>query len=171
MAKKMLSEEVIKDLEDFIANPVGIVLFAGPNGRGKSFAARYIYSRISRFKLPLRDWDQAWFINQTELNIMVTKEQAERGHSMGILTQAQKTQFLVLDDLGTRAPSVAFTDFLYGIADLRYEERETKGTIITTNLSSTKIREQFGDAFFSRMASGRNYIFEGPDRRFEELGF
>lgn len=171
MTKKLSSEEIILDMQNFVANPLGIVLFAGPNGRGKSYVARKIYERIATYKLPSRDWDEAWFLNYTELNMMVTKSHSEKGHSVDILLQAQRTRFLVLDDLGSRTPSSSFADFLYAVADFRYEERSKKATIITTNLSSNEIREKFGDAFFSRMVSGRNYVFQGPDRRFGELGF
>lgn len=171
MSKLLLSEEVIEDLGEFIQNPVGILLFVGENGRGKSYVAKYIYSKVAKYALPARDWDQAWFINQTEFQALWIKENNDFGHTGILLNQAQQCDFLVLDDLGTRTPSIPFMDFLYALADYRYENRDKKGTIITTNLSSDAMREKFGDAFFSRMASGRNYIFQGPDRRFANLGF
>lgn len=169
--KKLLSEQVIEDLKDYVLNPKGFVLFGGKNGRGKSYAAKEIYNQLTPYKLPAYDHDIAWFINQADLNILFSETNEIYGHAMSLLKQAYRSRLLVIDDLGTRVPSSAFMDFLYAIIDKRWNERECKATIITTNLDSGKIRKDFGDASFSRMASGRVYVFEGPDRRFEDVGF
>lgn len=169
--KKILSEEIIIDLQDYIQNPIGFVLINGENGRGKSFAAMHIYQKLTPYKLPARDYDLAWFINQADLNLRFNEANDLYGNSTNLLKQAYKTNFFVIDDLGTRTPSVAFADFLYAIIDYRWNARDEKGTMITTNLGSVEIRKKFGDAIFSRIASGRNYVATGPDRRFDELGF
>lgn len=167
-AKKLLSEQVIEDLKEYVIKPQGFLFFVGKNGRGKSFAAMNIYERVTPFKLPYHDHDIAWFINQADLNMMFSECD---GHTGSLMKQACRTKLLILDDLGTRTPSAAFMDFIYAVIDKRWNERDHKGTIITTNLDSGRIRKDFGDAIFSRMASGRNYVFEGADRRFEDHGF
>lgn len=169
--KKLLSEQVIEDLREYALNPRGFVLLHGLNGRGKSYAAMKVYERVTPYRLPAYDYDAAWFINQADLNLLYAEANEKYGHSMALLKQACATRLLVLDDLGTRTPSSAFMDFLYAVVDKRYNEREKKGTIITTNLDSVRIRKDFSDAIFSRIASGRNYVVEGEDRRFAELGF
>lgn len=169
--KKLLSEEIIVDLEEFIKFPKGFVLLVGKNGRGKSYSAMKVYEQLTPYKLPARDHDLAWFINQADLNMMFNEAYEIYGSAMNLLKQAYLTRLLVLDDLGTRVPSAAFMDFIYAIIDKRWNERETKGTIITTNLDSGRLRKDFGDAIFSRMASGRNYVVLGDDRRFKDLGF
>lgn len=167
----MTSEEVIIDLQDYAQNPQGFVLLVGKNGRGKTYAAMNIYNQNTPYRLPQRDHDKAWFTNQADLNIEFARLHEEQGHPMALLLQGYRTKLLVIDDLGTRAPSPAFMDFLYAVVDKRWNERETLGTIITTNLDSSRIRKDFGDAIFSRIASGRNYVVTGEDRRFTDLGF
>lgn len=172
MATKQLpSEEVIEDLKDYVKNPKGFVLLVGKNGRGKSYAAMKIYEQLTPYKLPYKDNDVAWFINQADLNLLFNEANDVYGNSMSLLKQAYLSKLLVIDDLGTRLPTPAFLDFLYAIIDKRWNEREVLATIITTNLSSERIRKDFGDAIFSRIASGQNYVVTGPDRRFQELGF
>lgn len=169
--KQLLSEEVIEDLKDYVKTPQGFVLLVGKNGRGKSYAAMKIYEQLTPYKLPQRDHDMAWFINQADLNLLFNEANEIYGHAMALLKQAYLSKLLVIDDLGTRPPSPAFMDFLYAILDKRWNERESLATIITTNLDSARIRKDFGDAIFSRIASGKNYVVTGPDRRFEDLGF
>jgi DNA replication protein DnaC len=77
----------------------------------------------------------------------------------------KKTKLLVIDDLGTKAPSPAFGDFLYSIIDYRWNRRDTLGTIITTNMTGKITRERFGDAIISRIASGIVIRFDDEDRR------
>ena len=168
---QLLSEQIIEDLKDFVLNPQGFILLVGKNGRGKSYAALKIYEQLTPYKLPARDHDLAWFINQADLNMLFNEANEIYGSAMSLLRQAYITKLLVIDDLGTRPPSPAFMDFLYAIVDRRWNERSTFATIITTNLDSARIRKDFGDAIFSRIASGRNYIVIGDDRRFTDLGF
>lgn len=169
--KTLLSEQVIEDLKYYIANPYGFVLLVGKNGRGKSYAAMSVYEKLTPYKLPSYGREYAWFINQADLNMQYSEAIEQYGHATYLLKEAYSTSLLVIDDLGTRTPSPAFGDFLYAVIDKRWNERDTKGTIVTTNLDSTRLRKDFGDAIFSRMASGQNYVVVGEDRRFGELGF
>lgn len=171
MTLQLLSEQVIEDLKDYVKNPQGFVLLVGKNGRGKSYAALRIYEQLTPYKLPYYDHDSAWFVNQADLNMMFSEANENYGSSMSLLKQGCRSKVLVIDDLGTRTPTPAFMDFLYAIIDRRWNNRLTLSTIITTNLSSERIRKEFGDAIFSRIASGKNYIVIGEDRRFTELGF
>lgn len=171
MTKKLLSEDVIIDLKDYIENPSGYVLLAGENGTGKSHVGLHVYTFQTPYVLPAFDIDLAWFINQAELNMVYSDANEKYGSAMGILKQACNTKFLVIDDLGTRNPSAPFMDFLYAIIDRRWNERKAKGTLITTNRGSMELRNNFGDAIFSRIASGRTYIVTGPDRRFNRIEF
>ncbi len=171
VTKTLLSEQLIEDLQDFILQPRGFILLVGKNGRGKSYAAMKVYEALSSYKLPDRDYDQAWFINQADLNMVFSEYIELYGNAMNLLRQVYKCKLFIIDDLGTRAPSPAFMDFLYAVIDKRWNERETLATIITTNLDSSRIRRDFGDAIFSRIASGKNYVVIGEDRRFTDLGF
>lgn len=151
--------EYMRHVKEFVANPVGLFLIAGTNGNGKSFTARAIYEN---FYDPLM-CKQFW--NQANLNMKFTQTHNEYGDTDYLLNEIIKAPLLVLDDIGTRKPSDAFMDFLYWIADQRYENRDTQGTIVTTNLNADAMTQVMGSAFTSRVASGRCVRHDGPDRR------
>ena len=155
--------EVLEALKQFCLRPTGFLLLSGKNGTGKSYAAMTIYNHQTPYRIPDRDDDAAIFINQSELNMEWSSRMKTPKY---LLNKYTKTKFLVLDDIGTRTPTEAFMDFLYAVADERYNRRDHLGTIITTNLTSIAIREKFGDAFFSRVASGIRFKLDGDDRRF-----
>jgi DNA replication protein DnaC len=159
------SEEDKKVMLKYIKNPKGFLLLAGTNGTGKSYAAQAIYNCCTPFKLPAYDHDEAIFINQSDLN---TDWQANFLEKSFNLSKYKKTKLLVVDDLGTRKPTEAFMDFLYAIIDYRWRLKNELGTIITTNFNEDSMRKVFGDAFFSRIASGIVKRWDGPDRRFNE---
>lgn len=156
------SEEDKKILYDFALNPKGFVLLVGKNGTGKSYAAEAIYNFNTRYRLPLFDADEGIFITQADLNMEWSHYQ---GDSLYITQRYKSTKVLVIDDLGTRKPSEAFMDFLYAVVDHRWRNRDVKGTIITTNRTSLEVRDLFGDAFLSRIASGIVKRWDHKDRR------
>lgn len=156
-----------EQMEKIIAyanNPKGFLLLAGANGTGKTFAAQAIYEMHSTFELPYYDMDEAFFINQADLNERWQRAKLDFG-SLELTERLKQTKLLVLDDLGTSPPSNAFSEFLYAIIDYRWNHRTTLGTIITTNMNGKITRERFGDAILSRIASGINLRFDGEDRR------
>jgi DNA replication protein DnaC len=152
-------EEFMNALKTFVANPRGYLILAGKNGNGKSFSARAIFEYFSG------EHGENLFWNMAKLYMFWQEEIRKFGEVGDLLRRILKAPLLVLDDLGTRKPSDAFMDFLYWIADQRYENRENCGTIITTNLTSQSMREMFGDAFVSRVSSGICVRNDRPDRR------
>jgi DNA replication protein DnaC len=156
--------EQMEKIMQFSRNPKGFLLLAGANGTGKSFVAEAIYEIHSTFKLPCYDLDEAFFINQADLNERWLHAKHENS-SLELLSRLKNTKLLVLDDLGTKTPSDTFGDFLYAIIDYRWNQRSTLGTIITTNMTGKITRERFGDAILSRIASGIQIRFDGEDRR------
>lgn len=151
--------EMMRAIGNFLKIPLGFFLIAGKNGNGKTFAAQAIYDY---FWNPLSD-NQFW--NQADLNMKWQKSMAEHKNAYYLLDKLVEAPLLVLDDIGTRKPSEPFMDFLYVVADKRYNSRDICGTIITTNLTSNEMRELFGDAFLSRVGSGVCLRHDGPDRR------
>lgn len=156
--------EQMEKILRFAKNPKGFLLLAGANGTGKSFVARAIYEAHARFKLPQYDMDEAFFINQADLNERWIHAKMEFS-SLELYARLKETKLLVLDDLGTKTPSEAFAEFLYGIIDHRWNLKDTLGTIITTNMNGKTTRDRFGDAILSRITSGVNIRFDGEDRR------
>lgn len=160
--------EQMAKIKAYAKNPKGFFLIAGDNGLGKSFIALAIYEIYARFKLPQYDMDEAFFINQSDLNQRWLHDKKE-GNDMELQLRLKQTKLLVIDDLGTRPPTDAFVDFLYSIIDYRWNNKNDLGTIITTNMNGTITRELFGDSILSRITSG-SYIrlteeLNGGDRR------
>jgi len=152
-------QDYLDAVDAFVENPKGYFVIAGKNGNGKTFTARAIYTHF---------WDahsDNKYYSQVDLNLQWQKDVNEWGQATYLLQQLVQAPLLVLDDIGTRQPSPAFMDFLYAIADKRYDFKDKCGTIITTNLNSQAMREQFGDAFTSRVSSGICIRHDGADRR------
>jgi DNA replication protein DnaC len=158
------SPQQMEKILSFSKNPKGFLLLAGANGTGKSFVARAIYDIYSTFKLPYYDMDEAFFINQSDLNERWLQAKHDSS-SFELSSRLKQTKLLVLDDLGTKTPTDTFGDFLYGIIDARWNHKSSLGTIITTNMTGIITRERFGDAILSRISSGIVIRFEGDDRR------
>lgn len=156
--------EKIKSYMEFARNPVGFLLLAGRNGTGKTFSAATIYDAVR-----LHPMCDKYFFTQTDLNMKYIKEMKQYGEITYWIERYSEAKLLVIDDLGTRVPTEAFKDFLYAIIEKRESNKESVGTIITTNLNAEKMREIFGDAIVSRIASDRVFRFEGKDRRFKDF--
>lgn len=158
-------EEFLISLRNFVHNPHGFLLIAGSNGNGKSFASRAIFEHFDDPRIDNK------FCRVAQLNMEWQKTFSEHGHTIHLLDHLIRSPLLVLDDLGVseRRPSDAFLDFLFCIADERYENREKLGTIITTNLNEKTMRQIMGDAFVSRVSSGICVRWDGPDRRGEKF--
>jgi len=157
-------EAYMAALKQFLNNPYGFYLIAGTNGNGKTFTAKALYECFR-----CHDPDEKMFTTQTDLNLLWQKDLYEWGSTLYLLDKIVKTKLLILDDLGTRTPTDAFMDFLYAIADKRYNDRDKCGTVITTNLNASMLRERFGDAFTSRVASGIIVRHDGEDRRINKF--
>ena len=113
----------IKDfLVKFALNPSGMVLLAGMNGTGKSYAARAVYSDFNP-PMSTMEFDDKIFTSQASLNIKWQEVINKYGTTLYLLKNLCYPKLLILDDIGTRAPSEAFLDFLYAIIDYRYENR------------------------------------------------
>ncbi len=156
-------EELIKKIFEYEKNPYGFFLMSGNNGSGKTYVADALYDARTTFRHPYYDSDQAIFITQAELNQKWIENYKEA--PINFTYTYKNTKLLVLDDMGTRNPSDGFLDFLYLIIDFRWKNRETLGTIITTNKNAQQFREIFGDAILSRATSGFLFRLDGKDRR------
>jgi DNA replication protein DnaC len=160
------TSEQMTEIELYAKNPRGFFFITGPNGTGKSFVAEAIYEMHTPYKLPAYDHERAYFSTQADLN---DEWLNHFGATRELSNVLKKTKLLVLDDLGTRSPTAGFLDFLYAVIDARWRLRSDVGTIITTNMNSTKTRNDFGDALTSRICSGVILRIDGKDRRFKDF--
>lgn len=160
--------EILQALKDMLATCEGFIVLAGKNGTGKTYAAKCVYNRVIHpFVPPQINHDIAFFSTQSELSLDLERKRSKYGETWSFLDYIRKTQFLFLDDVGTRTPSDPFMDFIYAIIDYRYNLN--MATIITTNKTAKDLREMMGDAFVSRVSSGKCFRLDGKDRRFNEF--
>lgn len=160
-------DDVKKVLWEILHEKTGFLLLAGMNGTGKSFAARLLYDLFLKNNPQSKGRDIAFYGTQADINFEFIKIHKEIGDAHNFLGVLRETGLFVIDDLGTRTPTAAFMDFIYSIMDYRYNNKLP--TIITTNLNANELREKFGDAFVSRVASDKVFRVEGPDRRFKDF--
>lgn len=161
-------EDWKKTFAYFANDPKGFMILAGTNGTGKTTTAEAIYQQ-ARIRNHNPQEEAKLFFTQTDLFMKWNADRQQWGAPDYLYGRLATARLLVLDDLGTRTPSAAFTDFLYAIIEKRERNKVKYGTIITTNLTGKKMREQFGDAIVSRIASGKVFRYEGKDRRYTEF--
>ncbi len=154
--------------KEFADDPKGFILLAGKNGTGKTTSAEAICDN-ARIRLEDPNHYDKIFYTQVDLFMKWTQDQKKWGETSFLCNKLINVRLLVLDDVGTRRPSEAYKDFIYAIIEKRERNKLNVGTIITTNLNSSDMRERFGDAIISRVASGQVFRFEGNDRRFKEF--
>lgn len=157
-------QEIIDYVSKYAESPKGFLVLSGKNGTGKTYIAKAICRKLNKLGYA----HEIIYTTQADLNMKWIKVFNEYGDVSYLLEQYLEPALLVIDDLGTKKPSDAFMDFLYIIVDKRYTQKNKCGTVITTNLNSKDMRLQFGDAFVSRVASGKCFRFEGEDRRFDD---
>jgi len=138
-------------------NPIGMYLFTGGAGRGKTYAACCC---LDVFRMQKKR--NARFINVSDM-YLEWKEKVKEGMEGSIIRKLQDLDLLVLDDIGQRTPTEGFLEFIYILINKRIEF--TGGTIVTTNLNYTEMLDKFGQALTSRLSSGEIFKFEGSDRR------
>lgn len=127
------------------------LLFTGGNGIGKTHAAACVMRAFLDF-------------GHRNCRFVTIGEIHDEWKESGFTSPHHKYvdyDLLVLDDIGIYTPTESFLDVIYRIVD----KRSGKGTVITTNLSSAMLKERFGGAIFSRMASGMIKPMVGPDKR------
>lgn len=157
------SEEVIQTLKAFVESIFAgksdrFLLLAGNSGRGKTYASCACMK--SYLDHPVTD---ARFINLGDL-YMAWRNAWDNGSELNaLLSRFREIGLLVLDDLGTRCPTDGFLNFIYMLINAR--DNANQGTIISTNLTAKEIIAQFGNAIYSRIASGKIIRMEGQDKR------
>lgn len=143
------------------------LLFAGPNGTRKSTLANAILTEIQYrspsyrvFYIRFSDWKKA-------LTDTFTKEDTEeKVKGRKILKLAELSHLIVLDDIGQEHRTASgFTESsLHELLRVRYEA--ARPTIVTTNVSLSKIAEVYNESFDSfRYDAFDSHILVGPDTR------
>lgn len=140
----------------FAFKPSNIVIFSGDTDSGKTYAS------LGICELFTRTYSSCCFMTFETLErrwISASKE-ASKIHLFDKLTTVR---LLVLDDFGQRQPPPGFMQFIFDIISNRIGWSD-KGTIITTNLSTTGIYNYSGEALSNRMQAGTVMPFTAAGR-------
>ena len=90
-------------------------------------------------------------------------EEARSGSVRELHRDFFKSDLLVIDDLGVKAPTEGYREWLFNLIDQRMDYQ--KKTIITTNQNSESMRHAYGEAFLSRILKGLQVEMNGKDFR------
>lgn len=152
-----LDEKIIKSIKPFLDNPEGFLVIAGITGCGKTYAACALVREFFKKSTSVS------FTSQEKINLEWLSLNSQ-GKTYDFFLRLVAPELLVIDEIGVKHPSEAFLGFFYSVINERYNNPRC-ATIITTNMSSTVISEQFGDQVVSRIGSGLIVKIDGEDRR------
>ncbi len=146
--------------EDFDVNTSMNLTFLGGTGLGKT----HLSTSIARVVVE-RGFDVVY---ETAQNVITAFENDKFGRSENQAARYTSCELLIIDDLGTEAPSQYNVPFLYSLINDRMNSG--KKTIISTNLSPNEIRSKYGDRILSRlMGEYIPLVFSGKDIRMQKL--
>jgi len=149
--------EVQKSFVDSTCVKRGVTLLSGKNGIGKTYMA------VCAMKIFITKNQSCRFLSFPKLRLQWLQLKKCGDSELNFLDSLCSCDFLVLDDMGLTTPTDAFLDFVYLVIDKRHNLPKT--TVITTNLIGAQFIEKFGEAIFSRVASGNILKMEGKDKR------
>lgn len=142
---------------EWLESRVQTLVLAGPNGTGKTWTG-VLLLKMAFFKH-----------HQTARYAFAPSVAAKwldrmrLGQSVQLANRLIAPEVLLLDDLGQRALSDGFHDFLLTVVDERAQSR--KKTIVTTNQDIEGFRETAGPALTSRLCNGAAIKITGTDKR------
>lgn len=151
------SDEIQKKFKDCTLSKRGITILSGKNGIGKT------YMSVCAMKEFVKRNASCRFISFPKMRMEWLEIKRASESELSFLESLCNCDFLVLDDMGLTTPTESFLDFVYLLLDRRHQPPKT--TIITTNLTGKEVIEKFGEAIFSRIASGHVFKMEGKDKR------
>ena len=151
------SKGKIDYLKKFCEKPNGIVLMYGPAGTGKTYACMGLCELYTRKKSTVK-----FFTHRTLATQWLATFKEER--DSGFIQKIETINLLVIDDFGTSDPTPAFLTFFMDLINSRMQWKD-RGTVITTNLSPSKLSEVCGDALSDRLKTAQQFVFAGQSRR------
>lgn len=127
----------VEKWDDMLKNGIGI-LFYGPVGTGKTFAASCICNELLQQRVP---------VCATSFSRIMNKLQSTF-EKQDVLDKLGRFSLLVLDDLGSERNTSFASEQIFSVVDSRY--RSKRPVIITTNLTLAEI-EKPQDLAYSRI--------------------
>lgn len=142
--------------------PIKTIVLSGKTGVGKTYASECIASYFFDKNCSV------CFITAFQINEMFLKYHTTFDSSKtSILVPLTECDLLVIDDLGTE-PIINNVTINYLYLILAEREKSKKATVITTNLTETNLKDNYGDRIHSRLLDKFSSIFfkiSGDDLR------
>ncbi len=133
-------------------NKKTIILY-GQTGVGKTYASKCVASKLEALG------NSVCCVSAFQMNEMFLKYHTSfDSNKSSYLSPLTESEILVVDDLGTE-PILSNVTINYLYLMLSERERLNKATIITTNLSPDKLKEQYGERIYSRLLSKFSSIY------------
>lgn len=158
---KKIDSKYQAKINDWLHDPMNWCLFLqGTVGTGKSYMA---YSTVKKW---LSESQTTLFKAFSSMDLVHYMQKDYDGQGNDHYGELQKTQLLLIDDLGTERST---EDSLFQVMRLIYSRHtEMKKTIITTNLSIDDLASKFHPRLTSRIMGGTPIVLKGKDRRLEQ---
>jgi len=161
-----IKEHCIDFIENFASPDTRNLYFCGPTGVGKTFMTNCIAMELmKRGVTVLYQTAPVLFSTIHEYRIRAFKDNGESDESYGNILEAG---LLIIDDLGTEAPSAARYAELLTILNTRQSNNISKPckTIISTNIEVKKLHEYYDERIVSRIIGCFDmFKFAGEDIR------
>lgn len=155
-----LPPRIIKVAEQFIEGKIQGLFLTGTVGSGKTYLACAIAKELVIQGKNIR------FKSVPELFEDIRGSFNGKGTEYEIINRFSKTNYLIIDDLGTEKVSDFTLDRLYLIIDHRYSDELP--TIITSNLTLNDIKNKIHDRIASRISEMcQTIIMPNKDLRIE----
>jgi DNA replication protein DnaC len=145
--------------------PVGGLVLAGGYGCGKTSLAKIVY-RLGGGAATLIEWTEqgpvqfypVTFYSEPDLLDDIRRSYGEAGETK-IIKRCQKSDILILDDLGAGYVKEESRRWYEGIMWRLFDGREFRKTLVTTNLDPAELKLWLGGRCWSRLQE----MLGGPD--------
>lgn len=140
----------------------GNLLLYGNTGVGKTFLANCIYKELSEAAhsiIYLTAYELFSELEKIKFDRSINAEEASQR-----MDSLLDCELLILDDLGSELGNSFTTSQLFHIINERH--LKNRSIIISTNLSISDLKEQYGERIFSRLVSNFEFLkIQGEDIR------
>ncbi len=148
-----------KEYADEFSRSPGNLLIYGPTGVGKTFLSNCIAKEL------IESIHSVVHLSAIDFFEQLAAHQFRQEEEELVYDSISQCDLLIIDDLGTEIGNSFVVSSLCQVIDQRLKNKQ--GTIITTNLELSDLKDRYLDRTFSRMISGYTFLrLAGSDIRF-----
>jgi DNA replication protein DnaC len=158
----MLSPRLKQELEKhksypFPTRPAESMYLTGPAGSGKTvFAAKVLLDLLEDMFVE-GIYIRPQFVTINKLTDEIKQAYAKKEPDLPIIEKYKECDWLILDDIGTKATTDWVYDILFSIIDYRYEQ--LKKTIIISNMSFEDMSAYLNDERITRRIAAMSQVY------------